>query len=100
MKRQTSKRDYAVCIDNNGYEVSLEHGKIYQVLPDATGADHGYLRVVDESGEDYLFDSERFYPITISQKLEKALKSPPLTKSLHRTGSRNASDARSPRTRR
>lgn len=100
MKRQTSKKDYALCIDNKGYEVSLEHGKIYQVLPDATGVDHGYLRVVDESGEDYLFDSERFYPITISQKLEKALKSPPVTKSLQRTRTRPVSEARQQRSRR
>jgi hypothetical protein len=100
MKRQTSKRDYAVCIDNKGYEVSLEHGKIYQVLQDRTGADHGYLRVVDESGEDYLFDSERFFPITISQKLEKALQLPPVSKSIQRTRSRVSANARSLRARR
>jgi hypothetical protein len=100
MKRQPSKRDYAVCIDNKGYEVSLEHGKIYQVLPDRTGADHGYLRVVDESGEDYLFDSERFFPITISQKLEKALQLPPVNKTMQRTRPRVIANTRSLRARR
>jgi hypothetical protein len=49
------------------------------------GADHGYLRVIDESEEDYLYDSNRFFPITIAQKLEKALKSAPANKSLQRT---------------
>lgn len=100
MKRHISKKEYAVCIDNKGYEFSLEHGKIYQVLPDRTGADHGYLRVVDESGEDYLFDSERFFPITISQKLENALKSPSLGKSLQRTRPRVPANTRSLRARR
>lgn len=100
MKKYTSKREYAVCIDNNGYEVSLEHGKIYQVLPDPSGNDHGYLRVVDESGEDYLFDSDRFYPIIISQKLEKALQSPSLTKSFQRARTRPANNTKSIRTRR
>ena len=76
MKRNISKREYAVCIDNSGYEVSLERGKIYRVLPDSIGTEHGYLRVIDESGEDYLFDSERFFQIAISQKLEKALQRP------------------------
>ena len=85
MKKEISKKEYMVCIDNTGYEVSLERGKIYQVLPDATGANHGYLRIIDESGEDYLFDSQRFLPITISQKLEKALQSPAANKSLQRT---------------
>ena len=100
MKRGTSKISYAVCVDNKGYEVSLEHGKIYQVLPDTTDADHGYVRVVDESGEDYLFDSERFYPITISQKLAKALQSPPLAKPLQLTRSRTVANTRSVRSRR
>jgi len=83
MRTHVSKKDYAVCIDNTEYEVSLERGKIYQVLPDPIGADHGYLRVIDESGEDYLFDSDRFFPITISQKLKKALNSPPANKSIY-----------------
>ena len=59
MKRMLSKKQYAVCIDNGGYEVSLERGKIYQILPDSSGADHGYLRVIDESGEDYLYSANR-----------------------------------------
>lgn len=44
---------FAVCLNNSGNEVSLELGKLYQVLPDDKAVLHGYLRVIDESGEDY-----------------------------------------------
>ena len=43
-----------------GYEASLEVGKVYRVLPDREAAAHGYVRMVDESGEDYAFDADRF----------------------------------------
>jgi len=43
---------FALCLDNEGYPVSLEVGKVYRVIPDADAAAHGYLRIVDESGED------------------------------------------------
>jgi hypothetical protein len=89
----TQKR-FAVCIDNSDYEVSLERGKIYQVLPYPDGASHGYVRVIDESGEDYLFDSERFFPITVSPKLQKALKQPGANKSLKRPSPRAPRSAR------
>jgi len=85
MKRRISRKQYVVCIDNTGYEVSLERGKIYEVLPDPVGAGHGYLRITDESGEDYLFESEQFLPITVPEKLQKALESPPANNSLHGT---------------
>jgi hypothetical protein len=65
MKKDNLQKRFAVCIDNSGYEVSLEGGKIYRVLEDPAGTDHGYLRVIDESGEDYLFDSERFFPTPV-----------------------------------
>jgi hypothetical protein len=100
MKKRISSKEYVVCIDNTGYEVSLEPGKIYEVLPDPTGASHGYLRVVDESGEDYLFESEHFFPITIPEKLQKALKALPANKSLQRTRPRALAGARPLRARR
>ena len=53
---------FAVCINNEGYAASLEVGKLYQVIPDATAATHGYIRVVDESGEDYGYAATRFFP--------------------------------------
>ena len=100
MTRRISKKEYVVCVDNTGYEVSLEPGKIYEVLPDPVGSSHGYLRVIDESGEDYLFESEHFFPITIPEKLQKALKRMPANKSLQLTRPRALAGARSLRARR
>ena len=59
MKKKTSQ--FAICLNNEGYEASLEVGKVYRVLPDREAAAHGYIRMVDESGEDYAFDADRFY---------------------------------------
>ena len=58
----------AVCIDNNGYPASLELHKIYRILPDAEAPAQGDLRVVDESGEDYLFPASAFAPIEVSDR--------------------------------
>jgi hypothetical protein len=55
-----ASRRLVICLDNSGYEVSLERRKIYVVLPDAEAAKHGYIRVIDESGDDYLYPEERF----------------------------------------
>ena len=52
--------DFAVCINNTGYEASLEVGKLYRLIPDDEAASHGYLRVIDESGEDYGYSKSRF----------------------------------------
>src|ERR1700737_2499959 len=49
-----------ICLDNAGYEASLERLKIYVALPDAKAERTGYLRIIDESGEDYLYPSQRF----------------------------------------
>ncbi len=51
---------YAVCINNADYPVSLERHKLYRVLPDDDARAEGDLRIVDESGEDYLYPAERF----------------------------------------
>ena len=53
-------RRLVICLDNSGYEVSLERRKIYVALPDAAAARLGRIRVVDESGDDYLYPEERF----------------------------------------
>ena len=66
---------FAVCINNEGYEASLEAGKLYRLIPDDEAASHGYLRVIDESGEDYGYSVSRFFPIEVPQALEKALES-------------------------
>jgi len=65
-----------VCIRNEGYEASLERNKIYEILPDKDAERHGDLRVVDESGEDYLFAADRFVaidvPAAVKQSVSKA----------------------------
>jgi len=64
---------FAVCIKNKGYEASLEVGKLYRVIPDEQAERHGYLRIVDESGEDYGYATDRFFSIDVPKPLEKAL---------------------------
>lgn len=64
---------FAVCIKNKGYEASLEIGKLYRVIPDEIARSHGYLRIVDESGEDYGYAADRFFAIDVPKPLEKAL---------------------------
>ena len=54
------QHQFAVCLDNRGNEVSLELRKLYEVLPDAHAKKHGQLRVIDESGEDYLYPATCF----------------------------------------
>ena len=65
---------FAVCIKNKGYEASLEKGKLYRVLPDREAEAHGYLRIIDESGEDYGYAASRFFAITLPKPLKKALR--------------------------
>jgi len=75
MKRRTSKdRQFAVCVRNTGYPASLELRKIYEVLPDIDGAAHGLIRVIDESGEDYLYPQKFFRAIELSHDLEVAVR--------------------------
>jgi hypothetical protein len=74
MKRKTIKTPrFAVCINNEGYKASLEVGKLYRVIPDEEAASHGYIRVVDESGGDYGYAADRFFPLEIPQALVDAL---------------------------
>ena len=64
---------FVVCLNNEGYKASLEIGKLYRVITDKEAAEHGYVRVVDESGEDYAFSADRFHPIELPRKIEKVL---------------------------
>lgn len=64
--------DFVVCIDNDGYPASLEIMKIYRLLPDAKAQGHRMVRVVDESGEDYLYPQERFVAIDLPQRVAQA----------------------------
>jgi hypothetical protein len=64
---------FAVCLDNEGYEAALELRKIYRVLPPEPNDPKGYIRVVDESGEDYLYGSKGFELIVLPPRVERKL---------------------------
>jgi hypothetical protein len=72
---ETTER-FALCVRNDGYPVSLDVEKVYPVLPDAQGEAHGMLRVVDETGEDYLYPIGLFRivdsPQFVHEKLTRA----------------------------
>jgi hypothetical protein len=72
MKRKKEETRFVVCVRNEDCE-DLELRKIYKVLPDEAAAGDGYIRVVDESGEDYLYPADNFLAIELSKDLEKAL---------------------------
>ncbi len=72
MKKQKALQ-FAVCINNEGYEASLELGKLYQVIPDDEADANDLIRVVDESGEDYAFAATRFHPLEVPPVVQKAL---------------------------
>lgn len=74
-KRGMRETGFAVCIDTRGYEASLENVKLYWLLPDREAEAHGYVRVIDESGEDYGYAAERFFPLSIPAALARALRS-------------------------
>ena len=69
---KTSKR-LVICVSNTGYEVSLERRKIYVAIPDARAEKLDQIRVIDESGEDYLYPAEAFVPLTLPQPIRKAV---------------------------
>lgn len=67
MNTETEQGQFVVCINNEGYPASLELRKIYRVLPDEKAAKHSLMRVVDESGEDYLYPERFFVPIQLPE---------------------------------
>ena len=71
MKRKEPQ--FAICVKNKEYAASLELRKLYQVLPDEAAAKHRQLRVIDESGEDYLYPENYFVPVELPQSAEKAV---------------------------
>jgi len=73
MSDHSAKPIFVLCIQNKDCE-DLETRKIYQVLPDQAAEKEGYLRIVDESGEDYLYPSSYFVPITLPNAAIKAVR--------------------------
>ena len=66
-------KPFALCVDNNEYEASLVLGKVYRILPDAKAARDDLIRIVDESGEDYLYHKSHFvfvdFPKAVAKKI-------------------------------
>jgi len=72
-KRSSVRRRFAICVQNKEYPVSLELHKLYRVLPDADAAKDGDLRVIDESGEDYLYPTNYFVLVSLPQATMRAI---------------------------
>src|SRR5712691_3331704 len=72
-KAAAAEPRFAVCVRNKGYEASLERNKIYAVLPDEEAERDGDVRVIDESGEDYLFSADRFVAIEVPAAVRASL---------------------------
>ena len=70
---KTQVKQLVVCVDNDGYAASLEKRKIYVVLRDAGAEKHGMLRIVDESGEDYLYPKAFFRSIALPLAVKRAV---------------------------
>ena len=70
MKR--NKKKFVICIRNDGAE-DIEISKVYQILPDERAAKDKYIRVLDESGEDYLYPADYFVPLELPREAELAL---------------------------
>jgi hypothetical protein len=73
MEQKSQEKQFVICISNEGYPASLEVRKIYEVVADGSAGEHGLIRVIDESGEDYLYPHNHFISIDLPQSIEKAL---------------------------
>lgn len=71
MKKQKKEKKFVLCIRNDDSE-DLELRKVYEVIPDSRAAKDGYIRVVDESGEDYLYPESYFTVVTLSREAQEA----------------------------
>ena len=72
--QRPTRRRYFVCVNNDEYGVSLELRKIYEGLPDPATECHDQVRIIDESGEDYLYPAHCFVAITLPHAVQQALK--------------------------
>jgi len=74
MHRRMKTQGYAVCLRNTGFGASLEVRKLYPVLEDADAEANNLIRVIDESGEDYLYPARLFQPLTLPAEVQRALR--------------------------
>ena len=72
MRRKTPSTKFLLCVKNDGYPVGLEVRKLYRVVADPTAAVHRLVRVIDESGEDYLYPEDFFMRIELPLAVKKA----------------------------
>ncbi len=73
MLKKHQKGESVVCVNNKGYQASLELRKIYEAIPDTGAARHHLLRVIDDSGEDYLYPKSFFLPIELPKANARVL---------------------------
>lgn len=66
-------RKFVICVENTDYPASLEVRKVYESLPDADAESHGQIRIVDESGDDYLYPTSYFVEISLPKDIEEAI---------------------------
>ncbi len=71
------KSNFVICINNKGYEASLERWKVYRVVEDEHAATLNHIRVIDESSEDYVYSSDCFMVIDLPKPVEEALSTAP-----------------------
>lgn len=74
MRVQQSAGSFALCIDDGGME-DLEARKVYQTLPDREANREGYVRIIDESGEDYIYPADFFVPVKLPAAVVRRLRS-------------------------
>lgn len=71
-KKDQTKLTFGICVNNEGYPASLELMKLYQIISDAEAEAEGMWRVVDESGESYLYRTDRFVVVNVPATVEQA----------------------------
>jgi len=69
----TSSHQFVICVKNEAYPASLEKRKIYEAIPDPVAEKHDQFRVIDESGESYLYPRDYFIPVSLPQNIEDAI---------------------------
>jgi len=74
MPRRMKTQEYAVCLRNTGFGVSLEVRKLYRVVEDADAEANHLIRVIDESGQDYLYPARLFQRLTLPADVQRALR--------------------------
>lgn len=91
MRVQQSAGSFALCVEDGGME-DLEARKVYQTLPDSAAKREGYVRIIDESGDDYIYPADLFVPVKLPAAVARRLrtrtaaKTPTARRSIRRAG--------------